>query len=108
MSAPPITVALDRTLRVRPGQLVKTGRVPCHRVRLANARMMGVGDVAEAFRRRVNHHPDDRFPPPVGYWETDEADGARTFVILDGRHEYVAALLVGAREILVAWLEEVE
>lgn len=65
---------------------------------------MGIGDIERAFRKRVNHHPDEAFPPPVGYWE-DDPDGARTFVIQDGRHAFVAALMIGDREVLVAWVE---
>jgi hypothetical protein len=64
-----------------------------------------VGDVDRAFQRRLQHQPDDAWPPPVGEWE-DDSDGARTFVIHDGRHEFIAALMLGSREILVAWIED--
>jgi hypothetical protein len=37
---------------------------------------------------------------PMGYWRSDER-----FVILDGRHRYVAAVIAGFQHILVCWLE---
>lgn len=86
------------------GSIVQTARVPCHRVRLACTERMAVGDVERAYHKRLNHRPDDAWPPPVGHWEEDP-EGGKRFVILDGRHAYIAALMLGDREILVAWVE---
>lgn len=105
MSTRPVDVAEDRTLRVGPGQLVRTGYVPAHRIRLACRARMAVGDVESAYRRRLQLGDSQPWPPPVGRWEEDPEDGRRQFVITDGRHEYVAALMLGHRSILVAWLE---
>jgi hypothetical protein len=40
-----------------------------------------------------------RWPCPVGHWEGER------FVITDGRHQYVAALMLGLEFLLVAWTE---
>lgn len=100
----PVTVALDRTMRVPPGHLVKTAYVPMERIRLACTDRMNPAAVERAFQRRLCNRPGQQWPPPRGYWE-DGTDGARTFVIEDGRHEYISALMVGDRSILVAWIE---
>ena len=67
---------------------------------------MAVGDVENAYRRRLQLGTGQPWPPPIGHWEEDEEDGAQTFVITDGRHEFTAALMLGYRQILVAWVEE--
>lgn len=104
MNASPIAVSQDRTVAVPAGAVVKTGYVDCHRVRLACADRMAIGDVDGAYRRRLQLGTAQPWPPPVGEWE-EGGDGARTFAIYDGRHEYVAALMAGVRTILVAWVE---
>lgn len=102
----PLAVAEDRMLRVPAGHVVRTAYVPAHRIRLASDARMAVGDVEAAYRRRLQLGGDQPWPPPVGAWEADPDDGARQFVIHDGRHEYVAAVMLGYRTIFVAWVEE--
>lgn len=94
----PVLIAEDRSLAVPPGHIVETDYVHIHKCRLANRTRMAVGDVASAFHKRLNLGDHQPFPPPNGYWEGD------TFVILDGRHEYIAALMLGFDQILVAWV----
>lgn len=100
----PVLVAEDRTIRVPKGQVVRTGYASADRVRLACTDRMAIGDVERAYRRRIQLDGDQPWPPPTGYWLSD-VDGAMTFVLEDGRHEFVAALMLGYREILVAWVE---
>ena len=100
-----VIVAEDRTILVPAGSLVRTGYVKIHRIRLANKTRIGVGDVDVAFRRRLQLGDYQPWPPPVGYWETDP-DGGRNFVILDGRHEFIATLMLGFETIFVAWIDE--
>jgi hypothetical protein len=95
----PVIVAEDRTLRVPAGALVRTGYVEVHRVRLACRDRMAIGDVEAAYRKRLQLGSDQPWPPPVGDWEDE------TFCIHDGRHEYVAALMLGCTHVLVAWIE---
>lgn len=101
--AAPVMVAAERTLCVPPGHLVHTAYVPAHRVRLACTDRMAVGDVDAAYRRQLQLGAAQAWPPPVGYWEED-ANGGRIFVITDGRHEHVAKLMLGFREVFVAWV----
>ena len=94
---------LDRQLVVPPGQRVATGYVPVDQVRLACHDRMAVGDVERPYQRRIQLAPAQPWPPPVGAWK-GEGEQLR-FVIEDGRHDYVAALMLGYEWILVAWLE---
>ncbi len=87
----------DRAFRVPEGHTVATGYVNVWKIRLACRDRMGVEDVGKAFQKRLNLR--SVFPPPNGYWDGDE------FVINDGRHEYIAALMLGDEYLLVAWVE---
>jgi hypothetical protein len=60
---------------------------------------MSVGDVDRAFQKLLQAGAESPFPCPNGTWDGDE------FVIADGRHEYIAALMLGKTHILVAWLD---
>jgi hypothetical protein len=62
---------------------------------------MAVGDLDRAYQRLLQTAPAQPWPPPVGRWEGER------FVIHDGRHTYVAALMLGFESIFVAWLEEI-
>lgn len=98
MSAPQ-TVALDRTLKIPPGALVRTAWVPHHQVRFACRERMAVGDVEAAYRRLLAAGECGTWPPPTGWWDGD------TFVVQDGRHSYIASLMLGHRALLVAWVD---
>ncbi len=89
----------DRSMRVPPGYLVRTTYVPVFSVRLACRERMAVGDVANAFQKRLQLGCDEPFPCPTGHWDGSE------FVICDGRHQWVASVMLGKSHILVSWLE---
>lgn len=89
----------DRGMAVPAGVIVRTAYVPVGDVVLACRERMAVGDVAEAYQRRLNCQPGQPWPCPVGEWQ-----GSR-FAIRDGRHEFIAALMLGCQYVLVAWLE---
>lgn len=98
----PASFAPDRSLRVPAGMLVRTGYVSVWKCQLAQRSSMAVGDVEGAHRRLLQLGPDTLWPCVNGWWHGDE------FVINDGRHEYVAALMLGRTHILVAWLERAD
>jgi hypothetical protein len=85
--------------------IMRTAWIPIHKIRLGCDTPMGIGDLERA-RDRVLHNGRDcaLWPCPVGEW--DESGG--WFVIGDGRHEYLARLALGCREIFVAWVEQIE
>jgi hypothetical protein len=58
-----------------------------------------LGDVDRAFQRVLQLGDSSMWPCPNGHW-----DGER-FVIEDGRHEYIASLMLGRTHLLVAWTE---
>lgn len=101
MNAPahPLRIAEDRGLVVPVGSVVKTAHVDVFACRLANRSRMAVGDFERAYHRRLQTGDGSPFPGPNGYW-----DGP-TFVIQDGRHEWLATVALGHKTILVAWVE---
>jgi hypothetical protein len=96
----PVWMTIDRSLAVPPGKVVKTGYVRVDKVRLACRERMAIGDVYLAYQKRLQLGDHQPWPCPRGYWNSDQ------FVIVDGRHEFVANLLIGHDYILVAWIEE--
>lgn len=97
----PVSVALDRSLVVPNGRLVLTRWVSVWRCELACRDRMAVGDVQIAYNRLIQQDGHALWPLPTGRWNDD---GSK-FIIHDGRHEYIAALMLGHTHILVAWVE---
>lgn len=93
-------LAADRSIAVPPGAIVKTGYVPIEDVVLACRDRMGIGDLSAAYQKRLQMGDHQAWPPPRGYWRGER------FVVEDGRHEFVAALMLGQQFILVAWLDD--
>jgi len=60
---------------------------------------MSVGDVERAFHKLLQVGSASPFPCPVGFW------AGELFCLEDGRHEWVAAVMLGKTHILVCWLE---
>lgn len=58
---------------------------------------MAVGDIETAYRRQLAIGDHQAWPCPNGEWDGE------TFVIHDGRHAYIAALMLGFSHLLVAW-----
>jgi hypothetical protein len=84
---------------VARGQRVETAYVDVHRIRLACRHPMSVGDVDRAFQKRLQLGDRQPWPCPTGKWAEDG-----WFEIHDGRHEYIATLMLGHSHILVAWI----
>ncbi|PYE84166.1 hypothetical protein [Pseudoroseicyclus aestuarii] len=89
----------DRSLIVPPGRRIVTGYAPIDRVRIANRSRMAIGDVDAAMRQQLALGAAQKWPCPNGRWEGED------FVVHDGRHAFVAALMLGLEHLLVAWLE---
>lgn len=96
----PVATPTDRSLSVPPGQLVRTGYVEMHRIRLGCRDRITVGDVERAYRQQLALGEHQAWPCPNGEWDGE------TFVLHDGRHAYVAALMIGLTHLLVAWVED--
>lgn len=93
-----LLIAEDRGMTVPAGAIVQTGYVRVDLVTLLCRDRMAVGDVERAMQRRMAAHPGQPWPCPRGEWQGDR------FAIIDGRHEFVAALMLGCEYILVAWV----
>jgi hypothetical protein len=99
INAMSVIVAEDRTMCVQPHQLVRTAWVDIDLCRLGFRVPMSPEAVEKKFRRLLNIGECAPWPPVVGHWE-----GGR-FVVDDGRHDYLAALMLGRDKLFVCWLE---
>jgi hypothetical protein len=63
---------------------------------------MSPGDVKEKWTELLQRSGKAAWPPPVGHWSPDRV----WFVVTDGRHEYLAALMHGQESLFVAWVEQ--
>jgi uncharacterized cupin superfamily protein len=100
----PQTVSIDRSLVVSREYVVKTRFVSVSQIDLMCTDRMSVGDVAQAYQKALQMGECGSWPPPVGYWS--KTDGR--FKLTDGRHEFVARLMLGHRELFVAWVAKDE
>lgn len=100
--APPVWSAEDRTLKVEPGHVVRTAWVPIDSCVMGNRSRMSPEAVEAKYRRLLCQGDAAIWPPITGVWS-----GAK-FTIHDGRHEYLASLMLGREKILIAWIVEAE
>jgi hypothetical protein len=95
----PVTIALDRTLRVPAGCTVVSGAVSVWKVRHACRVRMAVGDVGASYQKILQLGSDHYWPGPWGEWDGDE------FILYDGRHQHVAEIMLGREYMLVCWIQ---
>ena len=84
---------------IQPHQVVRTAWVDIDVCKLGCRTLMSPEAVEKKFRRLLNLGDAAPWPPVVGHWE-----GERFFVD-DGRHDYLAALMIGREKLFVCWLE---
>jgi hypothetical protein len=103
----PLSVAEDRALIVPRGKRIATEYIGIFQVKLACRERMAMGDVNTAFQKRLQLGDRQPWPCPYGYWErTPSGFKGGFFVIVDGRHEWVAAVMLGHSHILCAYLQD--
>lgn len=95
-----VSVREDRSLVVQPWQTVEVAWVDIDLCRLGCRIPMSPEAVEKKYRRLLQQGGGSPWPPVVGHWR----DGR--FVVDDGRHEYLAALMLGRERLLVCWLAE--
>lgn len=98
MNIAPVSTIEDRSIAVPPGYVVQTGYVEIYRIRLACRERMAIGDVDRAYQRQLQLGEHQAWPCPRGHWDGD------IYVLVDGRHSYVATLMLGFEHLLVAWV----
>lgn len=84
---------------VQPHQVVRTAWVDIDLCRLSFRLPMSPEAVEKKYRRLLNLGDGAPWPPVVGHWENGR------FVVCDGRHDYLAALMIGREKLFVCWLE---
>jgi hypothetical protein len=86
---------------VPPGHVVLTGYVQVEDVvcLVQLASQLNPAAVERAYREQLAEGASQAWPPPSGYWREDGR-----FVLTDGRHRFVAALMLGMRHLFVCWL----
>ena len=87
-----------REFLIPEGKIVKTQYVPVKDVYLGCHDRMAVGDVKLVYDELIQTGP--KFPCPFGEWHGNR------FMIIDGRHEFLAYVMLGYDHILVSWLCE--
>lgn len=96
-----VTVAMDRSLYVKRNQLVKTAQIDIDCCKLGSRVGMSPEAVEKKYRKLLCQGDDAACQPPIiGHWEGDR------FIVQDGRHQYLATLMLGRDQIFVAQLED--
>lgn len=98
-----VTLMRDRSMLVAPEESVGTAWIDIDLCVLGCRDRMAVGDVGDKWRELLQRGANAGWPPPRGSWRQDGR-----FVIEDGRHEYIAALMMGQERLFVAWLAQTE
>lgn len=93
---------IDRSLRISRNQWVRTDWIPIDACSMGNRDRMSPEAVESKYRRLLCMGDDAPWPPIIGRWDKDR------FVILDGRHEYIASLMLGREKVFVCWIIEDE
>lgn len=96
-----VWTAEDRSLSVQPSQIVRTAWIDIDLCKLGSRVQMNPAAVEQQFRRLLCCGECAPWPPIVGCWDNDR------FRIDDGRHEFLAALMLGKDRVFVGWLEDV-
>ncbi len=96
-----VRVAEDRSMCVQPYQVVQTAWVDVDLCKLGCRVPMSPEAVEKKFRRLLNLGECAPWPPIVGHWEGER------FVVDDGRHDFLAALMLGRERVFVCWLQDV-
>lgn len=97
-----VRVVEDRSLCIQPDQVVKSDWIDIDCCKLGLHSRMTPEAVEKKWRRLLQQGEAACWPPVVGHWEGER------FVVCDGRHEYIAALMLGRTRTYVAWLEKRE
>jgi hypothetical protein len=93
----------DRSMLVQPGEQVVTMWIPIDQCVLGNRTRMDLGAIDLKYRKLLQLGEAQTWPPIVGEWGDDNR-----FVVLDGRHEYLAALALGREQLFVAFKQSAE
>ena len=95
-----VMVAEDRSMCVQPDQTVRTAWIDIDLCKLGGRVPMSPEAVEKKFRRLLNLDQAAPWPPIVGHWRGER------FLVDDGRHDYLAALMLGRERLFVCWLEQ--
>jgi hypothetical protein len=95
-----VMVAEDRSMCVQPDQIVRTAWVDIDLCKLGCRVPMSPEAVEKKFRRLLNLGDAAPWPPIVGHWEEER------FLVDDGRHDYLATLMLGRERLFVCWLDQ--
>ena len=94
-----VAVFEDRSMCIQPDQLVRSGWIDINCCKVGSHVQMSPEAVEKKWRRLLQQGEAACWPPIVGHWEGER------FVVCDGRHEFIASLMIGRTKIYVAWLE---
>lgn len=92
----------DRDVWVQPHQHVRTEWIDIDACVLGSRARMDFAAIERAGRKLLQQGGCQSIRAIVGHWRDDGR-----FSVDDGRHEYLAALALGRRRLLVSWVEAV-
>jgi hypothetical protein len=95
----------DRSMVIQPDEIVVTAWVPVDQCVIGCRDRMDFAAIERAGRRLLQIGRAQTWPPIVGTWEGIGSVTQR-FIVLDGRHEFLAALALGREKVFVAWREK--
>lgn len=88
----------DREIWVQPHEVIRSAWIDIDLVVLGCRDPMAGGDIERAMNKLLQQGQCQSWPPPRGWWREDGR-----FVLMDGRHEYLASLARGRETLFVAW-----
>lgn len=83
---------------VQPSQTVCARWIDIDKCKLGSRAQMAPEAVEKKFRKLLQQGECASWPPIVGHWDGDR------FQVDDGRHEYLASLMLGRAQVFVCWL----
>lgn len=89
----------DRSLLVQPNQVVRAEWISIDLCVLGCRVRMNPEAVEKKFRKLLQQGDAASWPPIVGHWEGER------FSVDDGRHEFLASLMLGRTRVFVCWME---
>lgn len=90
---------VDRSLVIDPKHHVRTAWIDIDLCVIGNRAQMSPEAVEKSFRRLLSQGDCGSWPPVNGHWL------GKRFIVCDGRHEYIASLMLGRKNLFVAWVE---
>jgi hypothetical protein len=89
-------------MHIPKGHILKSAYIPIEDIVFTCDVPMGVEGVRDKINQWLSHKEGQSYPLPVGEWKDGKLH------LWDGRHRYIAALMLARKSMLIAWVEKGE